>query len=139
MSSLRRSSRTRINIRPVNRRIELEDQLRKLQRTIKGLELSIEPAVSEQHRIETILDSTNMQSLYTRTQLADFRRLYTKSQSKEALLNSELRLLRTQLYRLQTELMRVIHEENTRNGATQAGKRRKPRHTRNTRKKRRRN
>ena len=136
MSSLRRSSRTRTNIRPVNRRIELEDQLRKLQRSIKGLELSIQPAQSEQHRIETILDSTNMQSLYTRTQLTDLKRLYRKSKRKEARLNNKLRPLRTQLFRLEPELMRVIHEENTRNGATQAGKRRKHCHTR---KKRRRN
>ena len=135
MSSLRRSSRTRTNIRPVNRRIELEDQLRKLQRSIKGLELSIQPAQSEQHRIETILDSTNMQSLYTRTQLTDLKRLYRKSKRKEARLNNKLRPLRTQLFRLEPELMRVFHEENTRNGATQAGRKRKN----NTYKKRRRN
>ena len=80
--------------------------------------------------------STYMQSLYTRTQLTDLKRLYRKSKRKEARLNNKLRPLRTQLFRLEPELMRVIHEENTRNGATQAGKRRKPRHTR---KKRRRN
>ena len=133
MSSLRRSSRSRTNTntRPVNRRIELEDQLRKLRRTIKGLELSIAPAQSEQYNIQNILDSTNEQSLYSNEQLTDLRRLYRKSERKEARLINKLRPLKTQLFRLEPELMRVIREENTRNGATHAGKRRK----RNTRKK----
>ena len=133
MSSLRRSSRSRTNTntRPVNRIIELEDQLRKLRRTIKGLELSIAPAQSEQYNIQNILDSTNEQSLYSNEQLADLRRLYRKSERKEARLNNKLRPLKTQLFRLEPELMRLIREENTRNGATHAGKRRK----RNTRKK----
>ena len=133
MSSLRRSSRSRTNANtsPVNRRIELEDQLRKLRRTIKGLELSIAPAQSEQYNIQNILDSTNEQSLYSNEQLTDLRRLYRKSERKEARLNNKLRPLKTQLFRLEPELMRVIREENTRNGATHAGKRRK----RNTRKK----
>ena len=133
MSSLRRSSRSRTNTNttPVNRRIELEDQLRKLRRTIKGLELSIAPAQSEQYNIQNILDSTNEQSLYSNEQLTDLRRLYRKSERKEARLINKLRPLKTQLFRLEPELMRVIREENTRNGATHAGKRRK----RNTRKK----
>ena len=139
MSSLRRSSRTNINTststttntRPVNRRIELEDQLRKLRRNIKGLELSIAPAQSELYNIQNILDSTNSQSLYSSEQLTDLRRLYRKSERKEARLNNKLRPLKTQLFRLEPELMRVIREENTRNGATHAGKRRKH----NTRKK----
>ena len=133
MSSLRRSSRSRTNTntRPVNRRIELEDQLRKLRRTIKGLELSIAPAQSEQYNIQNILDSTNEQSLYSNEQLTDLRRLYRKSERKVARLNNKLRPLKTQLFRLEPELMRVIREENIRNGATHAGKRRK----RNTRKK----
>ena len=137
MSSLRRSSRSRTNTntRPVDRRIELEDQLRKLRRNIKGLELSIAPAQSELYNIQNILDSTNLQSLYSSEQLTDLRRLYRKSERKEARLNNKLRPLKTQLFRLEPELMRVIREENTRNGATHAGKRRKH----NTRKKRKRN
>lgn len=133
MSSLRRSSRSRTNTNtsPVDRRIELEDQLRKLRRTIKGLELSIAAAQSEQYNIQNILDSTNEQSLYSNEQLTDLSRLYRKSERKEARLINKLRPLKTQLFRLEPELMRVIREENTRNGATHAGKRRK----RNTRKK----